>query len=364
VNVSSFYGSPDASKNLQKASPTMQVTPAVLADARKYSFKESFSIERNKCTLDSSGSRVIPGKIFELTEPGVTLNVEFRETATSAATKKILLDAFISSQKSDVTFLSGQIHSIDSSRRFTLHKLFNNAQRFSAPQHVRLNETDLNETETSCVLGNYADMNFLFTGCVLISSRILKDNHLEILYAKLHDMPVFTSGKPMLVDSENKPDILLKVGEKKFHAHKEILMLRSRIFEAMFNSDTKERRESSVVIEDFDETIVEEMILFMYTDTCTRIGEIAKDLLAAADKYFIDKMKLLCEIELTKQMDVKNACEISKVAEAYNSETLTDFTTNYIIENYQTIVNEVGWEVVHDMPKKVFATVMKAVSGK
>jgi len=270
------------------------------------------------------------------------------------------LNVFITCDRThDVTFLSGQIFasSLPPRGEIVLLKNFSNGQHFKTPKGERLSET---ESSSRSELQYYR--NFIFTGSISVRLEGSKSVQLEKLFAKLEEIPPFSPKVSMLVNPEKKPDVILQVGDTKLDAHKEILVSRSKIFEAMFNTDAKENQDGVVVIQDLELKVVEEMLIFMYTDCSPNIKELAECLLPAADKYFIDKLKLICEIELIEHVSNQNVCKLSKLSETCKSENLAAFTSLYINENFQNIVKDVGWNEIQGIPKKVFKDVMKNVN--
>jgi len=341
----------------------MDLHPGILPSSKIYDIKHTFSVNFRKCpqqSNDTYAARKIIGDTIQVGEsPSVTFHLEFSDGAVPNSSNSI--KGFISSKDENVVFLSGQICCYESNGKLSIHKSFKNAQRFKAPNHEQLASNVLNIYITPCRSAGNQTLNFIFMASVLINTKNTKEKHLEKLYEKLNAEPSFTCGTTSLFDLEKKPDVLIQVGNKKYQVHKEILVRGSKIFEAMFNSDTKESQENIIVIEDMDQNIVEEMLCFIYTDTSPKINILADQLFPVADKYFLDKLKLMCEIELTKQTNIDNACEMASISSIYNSENLVAFVTDYIVDNYDLIVESNGWEGIQSIPKKMFADVMKVV---
>eukprot|EP00443_Scrippsiella_acuminata_P018374 CAMPEP_0115326394 /NCGR_PEP_ID=MMETSP0270-20121206/83551_1 /TAXON_ID=71861 /ORGANISM="Scrippsiella trochoidea, Strain CCMP3099" /LENGTH=255 /DNA_ID=CAMNT_0002746701 /DNA_START=39 /DNA_END=802 /DNA_ORIENTATION=+ len=82
--------------------------------------------------------------------------------------------------------------------------------------------------------------------------------------------------------------------------HKEILAMRSPVFQAMFAHGTREVGACEVVIVDLPASAVRELLLFLYTDRCSEgaLASMGDLLLAAADKYQVERLRQLCEVEL------------------------------------------------------------------
>ena len=77
--------------------------------------------------------------------------------------------------------------------------------------------------------------------------------------------------------------------------HKDILMIRSPVFKAMFDSNITESSCNQIQIPVFDETTIKRMVEFLYKDVFTGIdGSSSEDfvsLLAIANKYQVNSLK-------------------------------------------------------------------------
>ena len=99
--------------------------------------------------------------------------------------------------------------------------------------------------------------------------------------------------------------------ERTFPCHKAILTARSDVFKAMFSHEgTSESKTGEVHIEDMEPEDVEELLRFIYTDVVDQATLNAPNLLAAADKYNLPKLKIFCAKALVGQLDFENAVEM------------------------------------------------------
>jgi len=94
--------------------------------------------------------------------------------------------------------------------------------------------------------------------------------------------------KPLLSDvlsSGKNGDVILSVDGKDFHVHKFILMIRSPVFEAMFNhKDTKEAQQGRVVIEDVSNEEFEAFLKHVYLCESPQKELVNEQMLMLADK--------------------------------------------------------------------------------
>ncbi|RWS01868.1 Kruppel-like zinc finger protein [Dinothrombium tinctorium] len=80
-----------------------------------------------------------------------------------------------------------------------------------------------------------------------------------------------------------------------FNAHRLELKARSKVFEAMFEHETKEKAENRIEIPDLDGPVIREMLKFIYSGRIDEdeINEVASELLLAVDKYYSPRLKSL-----------------------------------------------------------------------
>lgn len=94
-------------------------------------------------------------------------------------------------------------------------------------------------------------------------------------------------------------------GKTHFRVHRCVLASRSNVFSAMFEHSHMKEAAGSVEIKDVTAEAMKALLEFIYTDTCpslTRDPSLAEDVLIAAEKYCMDRLKLKCEVML---------CEVS-----------------------------------------------------
>ncbi|RWS24381.1 Kruppel-like zinc finger protein [Leptotrombidium deliense] len=130
-------------------------------------------------------------------------------------------------------------------------------------------------------------------------------------------------------------------------AHKLVLKTRSKVFEAMFEHETKEKAENRIVIPDFDTPVIKEMINFIYSDTVddTKLSEIAGDLLLAADKYDLPKLKKICEQYLAANtIKSENSGYLLTLSDSCNCVKLKEKVMDFIINNPSKICESEEWE--------------------
>ncbi|KAJ3697923.1 hypothetical protein LUZ61_001628 [Rhynchospora tenuis] len=133
-----------------------------------------------------------------------------------------------------------------------------------------------------------------------------------------------------LLDSGEASDVTFKVDGEIFHAHRLVLAARSPIFKAELLGPMKEAGSGSIIIEDMKAPVFKAMLRFIYRDSLSESelqgGGAAKQdsvflaqhLLVAADRYGLDRLRLLCEDKLCRCMDRENVTNILILAEQHS----------------------------------------------
>ncbi|KAG2730361.1 hypothetical protein I3843_01G282900 [Carya illinoinensis] len=156
-------------------------------------------------------------------------------------------------------------------------------------------------------------------------------NHLECPKLRAISVPPSDMGQGFktLIESEVGCDVVFQVGNEMFKAHKLILAARSPVFRAQFFGLVGNPNIDKVVIKDIDPFIFKAMLLFIYTDKLPDVEEIestttcsssvmVQHLLAAADLYNLDRLKVLCESELCKVINIDTVATILALAEQHH----------------------------------------------
>ncbi|XP_062702249.1 protein roadkill isoform X5 [Aedes albopictus] len=148
----------------------------------------------------------------------------------------------------------------------------------------------------------------------------------------------------LLFDSEKFSDVTLAVGGREFQVHKAILAARSPVFAAMFEHEMEERKQNRVAITDVDHEVLKEMLRFIYTGKAPNLDKMADDLLAAADKYALEKLKVMCEEALCVNLSVETAAETLILADLHSADQLKAQTIDFINTHATDVMETVGWK--------------------
>jgi speckle-type POZ protein len=135
-----------------------------------------------------------------------------------------------------------------------------------------------------------------------------------------------------LLQSNEGTDVTFKVDNETFVAHRCVLAARSAVFKAELFGPMKEGTVSSVIdVEEMEACVFRALLFFVYTDSLPDI-EIAmleeedeakealwlQHLLAAADRYDLQRLKALCEKKLCENISVSSVTNIFTLADRHN----------------------------------------------
>lgn len=131
-------------------------------------------------------------------------------------------------------------------------------------------------------------------------------------------------------------DVKLVIDGTEIAAHRCILTARSAYFKAMFSSGMKESQEGVVHIDAVDLVVFCQLLKFMYTGSCdldikteNKDGKeskskdteqvLAAQLLAAADRFQLTDLAVLCSDRLGETITTSNALDLLVIADNTNA---------------------------------------------
>ncbi|WVZ79012.1 hypothetical protein U9M48_026641 [Paspalum notatum var. saurae] len=137
---------------------------------------------------------------------------------------------------------------------------------------------------------------------------------------------------------------VLHSGER-FVAHKAILAARSPVFMAQFFGHMNERSSQCVSVQDMEASAFKVMLHFIYTDTAPELDDedpeaaatMAQHLLVAADRYGLDRLKLICERKLSGGIDIDTAATTLALAEQHSCALLKAKCVEFIARSPETL---------------------------
>jgi speckle-type POZ protein len=142
------------------------------------------------------------------------------------------------------------------------------------------------------------------------------------------------------------------VGDDTFPAHRAVLAARSPVFRAELFGSMAEATMPSITLHDITPATFKVMLRFIYTDEVP-IEDGPKDssidmfqnLLAAADRYALDRLKFICAQKLWDKVSVDTVATILACAETYNCHELKSKCIDFFVleENFKEAVFTDGY---------------------
>ncbi|MQL74609.1 hypothetical protein Taro_006993 [Colocasia esculenta] len=232
-----------------------------------------------------------------------------------------------------------------------------------------------------------------FRRAALETSDFLKDDCLKINCtvgvvvssmdcSRLHSIHIPESDIGMhfgtLLETLEGSDIVFDVAGEKFHAHKLVLAARSPVFRSkFFDCSEDDKSETEITITDLEPEVFEAILNFIYTDTLmeeeltasslsstssvsdTLVGK----LLAAADKYGLERLRLLCESYLCKDISVNSVASTLALADRYHALELRAVCLKFAAENLAAVMRSNGFEYLKENCPALQSELLKTVAG-
>ncbi|XP_062193132.1 BTB/POZ and MATH domain-containing protein 1-like [Phragmites australis] len=142
-----------------------------------------------------------------------------------------------------------------------------------------------------------------------------------------------------LLEEKEGADVTFSVEGETVVAHKIVLAMRSPVFKAEFFGPMREARAQQVTIEDMQPAVFRALLHFIYTDSlpgtdgiwgAAADNEMIRHLLVAADRYAVDRLKVICQSILCRNLDVETVATTMALAYQHNCDRLKDVCLEFI----------------------------------
>jgi speckle-type POZ protein len=166
----------------------------------------------------------------------------------------------------------------------------------------------------------------------------------------IHDNPILVPPSDLgihlgsLLDHMDGTDVSFTIDDETFRAHRAVLAARSPVFRAELFGSMAEARMTSITLHEITPATFKVMLRFMYTDALPgedELGdsstEILQDLLVAADRYALDRLKLMCAQKLWDKVSADTVATTLACAETHNCQELKSKCINFLAveENFK-----------------------------
>ncbi|CAL9185019.1 unnamed protein product, partial [Musa hybrid cultivar] len=207
-----------------------------------------------------------------------------------------------------------------------------------------------------------------FRRTALETSEYLKDDCLlvncsvGVVRSRTEGPKVYTIAVPppniaqhfgQLLESGRGTDISFEVDGEIFNAHKLVLAARSPVFRAQLFGPMKDSNTHCIKIEDMEAPVFKALLHFIYWDSLPDMEEftglnakcastlMSQHLLAAADCYALDRLKLLCEVKLCEDVAINTVATTLALAEQHHCIQLKSVCLKFVAlpENLRGIIS-------------------------
>lgn len=178
-----------------------------------------------------------------------------------------------------------------------------------------------------------------------------------------------------LLDSEVGCDITFHVGEETFKAHKLILAARSPVFRAQFFGLIGDPNTDRVELADIEPSIFKVMLQFIYADNVPDLHEVTgststctstimlQHLLAAADRYGLDRLKQLCEARLCDEVSVDTVATTLSLAEQHHCLQLKAICLKFAATNLGVVMQSDGFRHLEESCPSLLSELLETVAS-
>ncbi|KAK1644235.1 hypothetical protein QYE76_062040 [Lolium multiflorum] len=171
-----------------------------------------------------------------------------------------------------------------------------------------------------------------------------------------------------LLSSKAIVDVEFLVGGETFSAHRSVLAARSPVFRAEFLSPMKESTATGPIrIDDMEAQVFKALLTFMYTDALPDMDQqeeyaMTQHLLIAADRYGLDRLKLICEDKLSSGIGTSSVAAILALADQHNCSELKEACLAFLREptNLDEAIESQGFELLTKTSPGVIKELLKS----
>jgi len=141
-----------------------------------------------------------------------------------------------------------------------------------------------------------------------------------------------------LLETDVGVDATFIVGAEAFTVHKIVLAARSSVFKAELYGPMKEEGMGPITIKDMQPDVFRTLLHFVYTDSLPPLDDLEADdhsemirhLLVAADRYAIERLKLICQSILCENLNVQTVATTLALADQHNCDLLKNACIDFI----------------------------------
>ncbi|KAL3812709.1 hypothetical protein ACJIZ3_013977 [Penstemon smallii] len=215
---------------------------------------------------------------------------------------------------------------------------------------------------------------FIKDDCLTIQCTVgVMKTSMDIPKAFAQPLPLPDLGQiyEQLLESKEGSDVSFEVEGEMFYAHKLILSTRSPVFKAQFFGALKEENTHCIKIEEMQAPVLKALLRFIYCDVIPDLDSnyattiMRQHLLAAADRYGIERLKSLCELRLCENITINNVALTLALAEQHACFQLKSTCLEFLglPTNLEAVMQTDGFKNLKENCPAVIDWLLKYVAG-
>lgn len=180
-----------------------------------------------------------------------------------------------------------------------------------------------------------------------------------------------------LLDEGDNTDVTFIVGSETFKVHKLVLAARSPVFRAQLYGALADNVKDTFEIEDIEPPVFQALLHFIYRDnlpdsiemtsaspsSCKVDTMMAQHLLAAADRFCLDRLRLVCEARLCKEVSVESVATTLALAEQHHALQLKLVCLKFAAANLAGVLLSDGFKHLRESCPSLQSEILRTVAG-
>ncbi|KAE8770241.1 speckle-type POZ protein [Hordeum vulgare] len=174
-----------------------------------------------------------------------------------------------------------------------------------------------------------------------------------------------------LLEAREGVDVSFSVKGEVFSAHKIILAMRSAVFRAEFYGPMRDEQRRSITVEDMQPAAFRGLLHFIHKDSLPPMYELSDDedeemlrhLHVAADRYAMERMKLMCESKLCEVLYAETVATTLALADQHHCSQLKDACIEFM-NSSDTMVDVVVASKGYEQLKRECPTIIADIWEK
>ncbi|KAK9139562.1 hypothetical protein Scep_009243 [Stephania cephalantha] len=179
-----------------------------------------------------------------------------------------------------------------------------------------------------------------------------------------------------LLESGKGTDVTFEVDGETFSAHKLVLAARSPVFRAQLFGPMKDKNTENIKVEDVGAPAFKALLHFIYWDELPDMEQLtglnskwvstlmAQHLLAAADCYGLERLRLLCEAKLCEGVAINTVATTLALAEQHHCFQLKAVCLKFVSmpENLRAVMQTDGFEYLKESCPSILTELLEYVA--